>query len=385
MELGKVQTTHWYKKLVIGFSICAFVLLALIIYYSLSKTIIAVTLLPKEKSATLTVALAKVPADQPTADTALPGLVLTAEASDSKTFQNQNTGEEQPAPATGVVTIYNNWSQVQPLAATTRLLTPDGVLFRIKNRVDVPAGGKLENVEVYADQPGATGNIGPCKFTIPGLWPGLQEKIYAESSTPMTGGLRSASVLVQSTINDAAKTLSGDLAEKARADLATSETVTSSGYSVPSQAMTVNITQQKSSAEADSEAGSFTLTMKVTVTALAFNEQQLRQKADIALQASLPQDEKTVTTSPGKLTYTVEELDQAAGTALLKVVVTEPTVPRLDNPIFNRDKLVNKDRQEINSYFSNFDTVQSVEVRFSPFWVTHAPKLKDHIEVKLIE
>lgn len=90
--------------------------------------------------------------------------------------------------ATGTVTLVNETGAAQPLVATTRLLSEGGVLFRLRDRVTVPAGGTVE-AAVYADQPGPSGDIGPSRFTIPGLSPALQASIYARSSSPMTGGV----------------------------------------------------------------------------------------------------------------------------------------------------------------------------------------------------
>ena len=43
-----------------------------------------------------------------------------------------NNGTSVDAIATGKVTLYNNRETAQPLVATTRLLTPDNILFRLK-------------------------------------------------------------------------------------------------------------------------------------------------------------------------------------------------------------------------------------------------------------
>ncbi|MDP3771664.1 MAG: hypothetical protein Q8R16_05160, partial [bacterium] len=97
--------------------------------------------------------------------------------------------ESAPAArAEGSVTLVNTMTAPQPLVATTRLLSADGILFRMKSGATVPANGKLEGVRVYADQVGEQGNIGPTKFAIPGLSKWLQARVWAESSVAMSGG-----------------------------------------------------------------------------------------------------------------------------------------------------------------------------------------------------
>lgn len=95
---------------------------------------------------------------------------------------------EEEAIASGQVTLKNTSSTSQPLVATTRLLSAEGVLFRLKEGVIVPANGEIV-ADVYADQAGASGNIGPTTFTIPGLAASRQAEVYGESSAPMTGGV----------------------------------------------------------------------------------------------------------------------------------------------------------------------------------------------------
>lgn len=95
--------------------------------------------------------------------------------------------------ATGQVTLFNNTATDQPLVATTRLLSEEDVLFRLTDAVTVPSGGQVE-AEVYADQEGATGNIAPSNFIIPGLPDSLQTDIYATSSEAMSGGTQEVAI-----------------------------------------------------------------------------------------------------------------------------------------------------------------------------------------------
>ena len=87
--------------------------------------------------------------------------------------------------AGGMVTIINTTSRAQPLVATTRLLSSNGILFRITKSVVVPARGQVR-VAAAADAIGAAGDIEPTRWTIPGLSRVLQQLIYAESRSAMT-------------------------------------------------------------------------------------------------------------------------------------------------------------------------------------------------------
>lgn len=115
----------------------------------------------------------------------LPGRILET------TFDVQVTpkisGTVVDRPATGKVTLTNETDITQTFVATTRLLSADGVLFRLKDATTVPTKGQTE-AEVYADVAGVEGEIAPTKFTIPGLSADLQTVIYAESTEKMSGG-----------------------------------------------------------------------------------------------------------------------------------------------------------------------------------------------------
>ena len=94
-------------------------------------------------------------------------LIVTAQPSGADEISGEVreisvAGEKSGAPtgstvadavATGFVTLINTTSEDQVLVATTRLLTPENVMFRLKTRVLVPARGRLKT-EVYADKAG---------------------------------------------------------------------------------------------------------------------------------------------------------------------------------------------------------------------------------------
>jgi len=385
MKFSTIQTTKIYRKILIIFGIITIIIIVLIFYFAFSKTVVYISLNPQEKSTSFNIDVKKELTDQEkSSGNLLVGYILKTTVSGQKTFENPNKGEEVPAQATGTVTIYNNFTKVQPLAATTRLLTPENVLFHIKNRVDVPANSKLENVEIYADLAGSSGNIGPSKFTIPGLSKELQEKIYAESTAPTTGGLKSAKVVTAENISQARVELINDLQTNAKVELEKSSNL-KTGDKIFEQAITRVILEEKSTVEPGQEAASFNISMKINAFAVIFNEDDLLNVSLQKLKDELSADQQLKNYDKKDLTYTVENFNFDNQTATLKVKFSASAVPKLSSPIFDRENIVNKDTQEINAYFSNYEQIKSVEIKFSPFWVRRAPSLKDHIEIKIKE
>ncbi|QQR82659.1 hypothetical protein IPJ70_00910 [Candidatus Campbellbacteria bacterium] len=112
------------------------------------------------------------------------------------------TGQERvERPASGTIIVYNNFDdQIQKLITNTRFETPDGLIYRIKESINVPGKHKNEKgdmvpgsveAEVFADSAGEKYNIGLSDFTIPGFKDKDAPRFagfYARSKTPMTGG-----------------------------------------------------------------------------------------------------------------------------------------------------------------------------------------------------
>jgi hypothetical protein len=128
--------------------------------------------------------------------------------------------------ASGTIVVYNEYSsQVQRLVKNTRFATPDGKIYRIMNSIEVPGvtvtGGQTVpgsiEVVVYADEGGASYNIGLTDFTIPGLKGDPRySKFYARSKTPMTGGFTGVMKTVD---DDAFKVAQTDLQAELKTEL----------------------------------------------------------------------------------------------------------------------------------------------------------------------
>ena len=383
-RIGSARTTKRYQKVAIGFLIVTVLLIAMIGYFSFTSTVITVTPAPVTQRVNLTVRIQETLPEETSDLAMMTGKILATTVTSSLTSDDVTPSGTVDDIARGTVTIHNTWSQTQPLQATTRLLSPDGVLFRIESRVNVPAGGKVENVKVYADQPGVGGNIGPTRFTIPGLWAGLQDQIYAQSILPMTDGTRSARTV--SAENQ--KSLDDKLTASMRAEAENEfvKTTASGNDTLPTVDVIAEEVQEKAfSADIGVEADELMLSKTARFIAVTYDETALRQLAEQALIKNLDENFTLLGIDSDTLTLRATQYSIRDGAAELEVHAEGQAVVRLSSDIFDRQKLTAKDEQAIRDYFAGYDEILNVTVRFSPFWLRRTPTLSDHIDIRLSE
>lgn len=382
-RIGSARTTRRYQKVAIGFLLVTVLLILIIVYFSFASTVITVTPVPVTQRASLTVRLQDASAEKPEGIATLSGSLLTTTVTSSLTSNDVTPSGKVDDIATGTVTIYNHWSQTQPLQATTRLMSAHGELFRIKNRVDVPAGGEVDNVEVYADQPGASGNISPTRFTIPGLWQGLQGQIYAESFSTMTGGTRDARIVTaenQEALDTQLMTNMRAEAEEKFADMVTQndppQTVAPIAEELQKKTFSANVGDQ---------ADQLTLDKTVRFVAAAYRADELETFVEQKLRDNAKDNLEHSVVNPASLALRATQYSITGKSADLVVDAEGTATVKSSSAIFDRIKLTGKTEDEIKTYFKSFEEIGGVEVRFSPFWIRRTPSLADHIEIRLAE
>ena len=255
-------------------------------------------------------------------------------------------------------------------------------MFRTKETITVPAGGQVD-VAVEADEEGEKGNIGPAHFTVVALWKGMQDKVYGESSQSMTSGIKDVMVATLENINEAKEQLAAELKEQAIQELSREIVKENPNEKIIPDAVTYQIISEEADVEPNAEVDQFIIASELKIIAAVFDEKKLFDLMNHKLADSLDSDEELASASQESLQYTVKLYDLKAQTAQLEITISGSSLIKLSSPIFNRENLTNKDKQDIRTYFDDFSEIQNVEVRFSPFWVFRSPALKDHIEIKI--
>lgn len=286
--------------------------------------------------------------------------------------------------AKGEVEIINHSNQNQILVKTTRLLSPEGVLFRLANRVIVPAQGKIK-ASVYADKPGQTGEIGPTRFSIPGLSPDLQKLIYAESKEKMRGGIKKIGTVTEKDITEIKSALEESLnqeaEEKAQAMLKEKlgEII---GWKIILGDKSLEITSE---AKPNEEISEFKTMGKLKISLLAVKEIELFTLAKSLLEKNVPSDKKLKDVDRKSLKYTIKTLVLKEKKAEMEIKMKGTTVIKENSSLFDFEKIKGRGKKEIKNYLEQYKEIEEVKIKFYPFWKNKAPEKKEMIIIKIYE
>ncbi|MBU0706909.1 hypothetical protein KKG41_00880, partial [Patescibacteria group bacterium] len=302
-NIKKAKIQRYYRTVIIAFAIVAFVLFALIAYFSFSNTIINVSINEENYSTSSLILISRELPIEQSVNNLVAGVLLEKSIEHTKEFTELTAESEVPDKAKGKVIIYNKYSQPQPLIATTRLLSESGILFRTDTRVDVPVGGQVE-VSITADQPGEIGEIGPSRFTIPGLWTGLQDKIYAESTEPMTGGTIITTAATQENIDQAKDATFQEAYNIVMDELEKELKTINTDYKI--NAYKKSLLSEEASVAPDTQADSFSVTTSLNVVSLSFNEDEVQSLAMEHIKDNLPENMKFTLDTDKPFTYTID-------------------------------------------------------------------------------
>lgn len=374
-----------YRKIAITFIVLTVILLVVVFYFTTSKAKIIITLEPQEVKANLIV---EVMDQQNFIDTlnkeAIKGIFIERE---------ERAGKE--ITATGVKTvvtklegkarIINNSSKNQVLVATTRLLNKDNILFRIKDRVYIPADSSLK-VDIYADDPESIiGEILPGKWTIPGLWPTLQEVIYAETDEVLTGGDQELNYVTANDLSTAAADMLEVLLKQADAsfqnELETIQLQNNLG-DLSYQIINDNVGATECDAKEGDEKGVFSCSIIGTYEAIVFQKSDLEQMVQERLNKEVAGNLDLVSFNNENYSFSVESYNEEAGRVNLKVSAYGLAAAAANSNIVNIEKIIGLDKGEAINQLESEKYIREADIIITPFWLKKLPKAKDKISVE---
>ena len=378
-EVQKTEITNaipilLYRRIALTFVIIVAASLVVVLYLSTMQAVIRVTAVPKEVVADFIVRTTHIA----TSDGEVQGEVKNVTLGKNKSFTPTGTSKtEIEDQATGLVTITNTMSSAQPLVATTRLLSQEGVLFRLKKGVTVPANGSVE-AEVYADQKGVLGNIAPTTFTIPGLTQVKQKLVNAKSSEAFDGGIRYESVLSQEEIDQAVASFKAELLEEAKSTLRSQLKNKYTG-----EEFFVDIKDEKVGVKAGDKVVAFDVSLSVAVSGVFFDDIALSKITEKKLYEGIEQGQEFMDIGTANRKIVVEQVNSEQGVARLHVTQVGNAIPSRVNQALDVERFVGMSEGDVSALLLKEGIATKVNIQFFPFWVRTIPQLKDHVYIEI--
>ena len=340
------------------------------------------------------------------------GEVLIQEIEEEKSFVVASEGgEKKDGTAHGIITVFNKQNVTQDLIKKTRFQTEDGIIFRIREAIKVPANGKIET-EVFADEDGESGNIGPNTFILPGFSSESKRKaVYAESYAPMAGGVVYEKILTQDDVNEAKtelqeilyntglvkldeelKTISNQETEEQKLP---TDSLDETGVSdsleeglindydrILTNATVQEILDIAISPEIGTKTENFTIKMKLMVTAILFNEENLLALAKLNIENKDKDGRQLTRISDESLNYSIKKYDSDLGMAILNVSLSgEGYITSAD--LLGKFKLNSLEPEAIQAYLDAHPEIANIEIKEAPIWMRKLPILKDRVKIEV--
>ncbi len=375
------RSINVYRRIAYFFIFLVFILLVTSAYFLLTK--VTITLAPDQErmSNNLIFDVRDSESDISASHSNVIGVVKTIKIENEKNYPASGSeiiGKE----AVGKVTLINSYSKSQMLVATTRLLSASGDLFRLKNTTNVPAGGEIE-VEVYADEPSPDMAIGPTKFSIPGLWAGLQDKIYGESKEKIVYQQKVKKHITQDDIDKGVRNMRQQLLIKAKTEI-------NKSYSDYDEII-YNIDDESISSSIDAEAGDelneATISMSADVIVVAFSSDEAAKLAELKFVSSLADNKELLSFDKENIIYSLNNYDSVDGVATINATFEGKISLKENSTIVDKEKIIGLNQRQLEIFLGDMKDISGFDIKFYPSFLPEflkkVPRLPERIEVEV--
>lgn len=368
-----------YKRIAFTFVFLTFCLVLVMLYFTFVR--ITVVIIPNQEkiSSNMIFDVYDKDTEKGEANNIIKGIVEKININHSQDYEA--TGENVLGKdVSGMVKIINNSDKSQPLVATTRLLpvNDQDKLFRIRKTVNVPAQGSAE-VEIYADEPSPEMSIEATKFIIPGLWAGLQDKIYAQSSETIEYKKKTEKFVEEDDILETKVDLEKKLIEKAKEEVDYSY----GNYGKVIYEVDKNSIETKIDANKGDKVDKFKAEMNADVIVVAFYEEEAIELAQAKFVSSLDSKKEMVSFNKDNIIYTLNKYDMEGGIATVNVTFEGKASINQTANIVDKEKLIGLNKDQIDAYLKNLEDVAGYEIKFYPPFIKSIPKLIEASKIKV--
>lgn len=339
-------------------------------------------------------------------------IITPLEATYEKQVEYPATGETFTGQsARGVVRMYNRSTEERSIVGNTRLQTESGLVFLTQRFVKIPRGSGNRpgtvDVEVVAREKDASekfvgdrGNIGPSKFFLPALTGESQRIIYAESVSPMTGGVTGVKrFITKDDIDNANKNIVMELEnlapDRLKATLDGKKLEAGPDLDVFSPTNKKFVTKELLEAQVPTnligqEADNFKVYGKMKAKGWYYNKKDIVSiLEDYVKNHQLTFNQELLAMDLSTFKFTDEVLvkqGEIKVTAEMKALVSYSFSNDTDNLISEIKKTsVGKEKSKAISEIQNHPDIDNVEIRLSPWWQQTLPAIKENIKIQIVQ
>ena len=368
-----------YRKISLFFIALTVLLLGSIFYFYFVSLTVEVVPKKERKSDNISFVVRATGATVPANKESIEGAVEQIPIKEEGKFQA--TGAEiLGREITGKAIIYNNKGDKQVLIATTRLMSPEGKVYRIKERVEIPPNGSKE-VEIYTDEPSEEMAIGPTRFTLPALWAGLQDKVYAESKTAFVYNTQVKKFIQQIDIDKGLQDLKAAMVDKVSRQFGDNyKGFDKVIFEIDKNSLVVN-----ASAKANDPVDEFTISLNAKVNVVAFKKVEAERLAEEKFLSKAPTEKKVLGLENSETQYSLASTDFSSGQAVIDSSFVGFLSARKGEALVEREKLIGLSEDQIRDYLTRSDNFSNFNIKFSPSFMKKAPALVDRIKIIIKE
>jgi hypothetical protein len=318
----------------------------------------------------------------------LQGKIFNAQK--SLEINQKATGQdERGSKARGIIRVFNkrNPPATKALVVQTRFLSSDGKTFKALKKIELPAAtlenGKLTpgflDIEVEAQETGEQYNIGPSKFSVPGLvGSALYYDIWGESASKMEGGsLKAVKKVTAEDLEGAMNALEGQLEEEVKKDL---RSQAGQDFLVEDKAVLIDNPEIVCEKKDGDVAEEFKCQGKLKAEGLAVKTSALKDFAyhilsnQISPTTNFRMETVALSLAPKNVDFESNLMD-------IELKVTSKIYQNID-----KDKLIveilGKSQDEIEGLIlQRYQQVEKTNFDFWPFWVTRCPNNSQRVNI----
>ncbi len=274
----------------------------------------------------------------------------------------------------------------QLLVATTRFQSDSGKIFRLIKTIvlnpPVIEEGQVKpgetKVEVQAENSGSEYNIDPENFIIPGFDGTPKYKtIVGKSIDPMTSGAKGeVNVVSAQDLEKAKAQITNDFLSLARDEL---NTKLPKNLKLLPDAQEQKVVEFSTDKKVDEKADVFQGRLKLRLSALLFNEENVKSIAEAIFKKNLKENQKI----SGDILLSYSQIKPDFKKNLLSFKVHAESIIRWQVSFDDlKKKLIGRDENGIRAILANEAAIVSAKVNLWPFWIRHAPKDPAKIHIK---